>query len=944
MAQLRTTGLLFRSGALKPRLLEIARRLQVDCPSWMTVPEIRGRISSSLARRDGQGWRGAVGAVLDELNGAEICDALTGYPYDIPGRGEYELASGRHAAPDLRAVAYHLVVALDREASSADVAALFALPSTASMLVAVNGEEFDNNDVDGDDSGDDDDGPSPNGQDDSAWTEAAVADDTVAPWHEELFFTVGPGLPAPPDLPYAPMALRPHQLRAVDNLTAWWQDPNQRAGVLCLPTGAGKTRTAVAFALAQAVASEAKVLWLAHRRELVDQAMAAFVEAASAAGRDFTIGRFEAGRRRYKGEADVVVASLPTLAWGRHSGLPNVDELHNLHGVFDLVVIDECHHAPAVTWRKVIQKLVGRRRTKLLGLTATPTRSSDDEKTVLWQQFHRVIHEEHILDMVKAGILAEPVVYPVATGRTFDADANERREYARFRDLPPSMVKRIANDAARNRLVVSTYTAEPTKWGQTLVFAATVEQARALRAALTRTGVAVDELYASDHRDRRTMVLRAFRDRQIRVLINVMLFAEGTDVPGVDSVFIARPTQSQTLFQQMVGRGLRGPEFEGTRVCNVVAFHDAVQGLEDLMSDQLAATYTDEASVLHALGITPEDQRRPDVNPHGGTAGEPATSGGDGELRLAAELGRLRAALAAMPQQAPAGTTSIAVHLAGWWEIRGVRRVFLPTMEHDRAALQRYVRDLNAAMYRGETARPAAPTLQWIERSRIDAFGATVIAQGQQPTWHDLTTATVAEVVTVIDAVTGVGTGVASLQPVVEPEPPPLPVAPPPPPATPPAPTAAAPAAAPAWIPRATAVLASRAAGTSLVELDGGLAAISPDILVALGRLWAQARRFVRTGASDAEVLHVATMACADLDPALSPEMQAEVARTIARTGEVPAAIAQPTEPPPLTDVAAELRRVPAAHRSESVRDLHAAFFADAYAQREDFLIALLGA
>lgn len=76
-------------------------------------------------------------------------------------------------------------------------------------------------------------------------------------------------------------------------------------------------------------------------------------------------------------------------------------------------------------------------------------------------------------------------------------------------------------------------------------------------------------------------------------------------------------------------------------------------------------------------------------------------------------------------------------------------------------------------------------------------------------------------------------------------------------------------------------------------------------------------------------------MACADLDPALSPEMQAEVARTIARTGEVPAAIAQPTEPPPLTDIAAELRRVPAAHRSESVRDLHAAFFADAYAQRE---------
>ncbi|MEQ1737578.1 MAG: DEAD/DEAH box helicase, partial [Rhodoglobus sp.] len=591
-----------------------------------------------------------------------------------------ELAAQGMPAGELRELAYRLVVALDREVTPADERALFALPYALTYLrVTGSGdeEEDDDDDDDDDDSqaeGSEEQDEADQDEDDTSNASSQDEQETVAPWHDELAFTVGPGVPPPPDLPYAAIDLRPHQERSMTSLVTWWNDGEQRAGVLCLPTGAGKTRTAVAFALQQVVAAELTVLWLTHRKELTDQAIAAFVEAAPIAGREFTVARFEAGSRRYKGQADVVIASLPTLAWGRHRDHPNIGDLRDIHGSFDLVIIDECHHAPAVTWRKVIQKVVARGRTKLLGLSATPTRSNVSEKAQLWRQFQRVIHEEHILEMVKAGILARPIIHPISTGRTFDADAAEKRDFARFRDLPPSMVKRIANDVQRNKLVVKTYTDAPARWGQTLVFAATVEQAQSLRRDLARTGVSVGELYASAHRDDRVRVLNDFRQRRIRVLINVMLFAEGTDVPGVDSVFIARPTESEILFRQMVGRGLRGPEFDGTRVCNVVAFHDAVRGLEERMDGHLGAIFADQVSALNALGIRPEQQAPP--GPLATMPPEPS------DADLGAQLARLRATLATMPLGAAAGAAAAAVNLAGWWEVRGrAGRVFLPTMD-----------------------------------------------------------------------------------------------------------------------------------------------------------------------------------------------------------------------------------------------------------------------
>lgn len=87
-------------------------------------------------------------------------------------------------------------------------------------------------------------------------------------------------------------------------------------------------------------------------------------------------------------------------------------------------------------------------------------------------------------------------------------------------------------------------------------------------------------------------------------MVNVGLFTEGTDLPGVETVFIARPTLSKVLFRQMVGRGMRGPAVGGSPLCKIVMLHDEVHGL---VKETLATSFTGERDALAALEIEPDD-------------------------------------------------------------------------------------------------------------------------------------------------------------------------------------------------------------------------------------------------------------------------------------------------------------------------------------------------
>lgn len=412
------------------------------------------------------------------------------------------------------------------------------------------------------------------------------------PWHR----------PRPPH----GMNLFPHQQAALDALEEWFAS-DRGNGVLCLPTGAGKTRTAAAFALEHVLTkSEQPVLWLAHRTELIDQAIATFERLGRATDRPLTVGRWH--RERTTGQVDVLVASIPTLTFGYRQGGRSLARLLEAHPAFSLIVVDECHHGVAETWTWLLQELRARvPNVRALGLSATPTRHAEQEQPLLWSLFQKVVYEEPILGLIEAGVLARPTVIPIDTGASFDATKAERLVVEHGGELPLSLIERIAASETRNDAVADAYLERRDDWGQTLVFAATVKQARQIAAKLRARNVLVTEAYAKTRAIERTQAIEDFRAKRARVLVNVGLFTEGTDLPGVETLFLARPTKSRVLFQQMVGRGMRGPRTGGGESVTVVTFFD---NIVSQLKERLTTSFTSEQEALLALGF-PGERLRP---------------------------------------------------------------------------------------------------------------------------------------------------------------------------------------------------------------------------------------------------------------------------------------------------------------------------------------------
>lgn len=345
-----------------------------------------------------------------------------------------------------------------------------------------------------------------------------------------------------------------------------------------MATGAGKTYTATTWLTREVVNGGGRVLWLAHSDELLEQATVAFHRAAAlATDRDRLAVRIVSARHHHASQVhpsdDIIVASVASLA---HR--PGV-----LTGLLDdpgtFIVIDEAHHAPAGSYRAILglQRAGGRR---LLGLTATPTRTIVRERPVLSELFgNRVLYEADAADLVERGILARPHYVHVDTRANVDRDLSSRELAALTNgaEFDQTWLNRVARMERRNDVVVDHYLKHRGQYGKTLVFAITIEQAVLLSRRLRDAGVSCDYVASrrSDHRSNRE-VLRQFQDPagNLGVLVNVQVLTEGVDLPSVQTVILARPTTSPILACQMAGRALRGPAVGGTAVAYIVALRD----------------------------------------------------------------------------------------------------------------------------------------------------------------------------------------------------------------------------------------------------------------------------------------------------------------------------------------------------------------------------------
>jgi superfamily II DNA or RNA helicase len=299
------------------------------------------------------------------------------------------------------------------------------------------------------------------------------------------------------------------------------------------PTGAGKT---VLFAaIAQSVAAKGKrALILVHRRELVRQT----VGKLEAFG--IEAGLVVAGKAADLGQA-ITMAAVQTLA-----ARPDL-ELQ-----FDLVVIDEAHHAAAETWGKV---LAGMPRARVLGVTATPERL--DGKG-LGDVFDVLVAGPTVSELIEQGYLADHVCY---------ARSGAENALRSIRKVAGDYSPKAAADLMMGLPVTA---AAISDWRELagdargFAFACTVAHAEAVALAFTAAGIPATSIDGSMPVAERDSIVARFAAGEIRMLASCELLSEGFDAPDASVAVLLRPTLSRALFRQQVGRVLR-PKTDGSK-------------------------------------------------------------------------------------------------------------------------------------------------------------------------------------------------------------------------------------------------------------------------------------------------------------------------------------------------------------------------------------------
>lgn len=395
------------------------------------------------------------------------------------------------------------------------------------------------------------------------------------------------------------ISLYEHQKRAFAKMTKKIVDSDKYPfkGLLVLPTGGGKTLTAARWIAENILDKGIKVLWLAHRHELLDQAKKTFTNIL--AFKDAFKNTKELNWRIISGIHDmaanikpddqIVFASKDSLRSERSFQFLKENFLKGQDEIF--VVIDEAHHAPAQTYRKLIERIESNvPKFRMLGLTATPFRTADQELGYLAKIFpDDMVYSIDLKSLITLGILAEPKFEEIETGIDFKKDLDEEQirkinDGFELESIGFDVAKKIADNNERNNLIVNRYVDNKDKYGKTIVFAVNKENVIALNTLFREKGIRSDFVMSDTRdasgihnisgKDNKEKIARFRKGGDIDVLINVNILTEGTDVPDVQSVFLTRPTKSTILMTQMMGRALRGEKAGGTKDAFVVTFVD----------------------------------------------------------------------------------------------------------------------------------------------------------------------------------------------------------------------------------------------------------------------------------------------------------------------------------------------------------------------------------
>ena len=395
-------------------------------------------------------------------------------------------------------------------------------------------------------------------------------------------------LPLPPTTePITPIyGLFDHQRRAVYELLPLLAEGDRRA-VLHLPTGVGKTRTAMhVVATFLSNNDPSVVVWLASGKELLEQAALAFKEAWTHLGtRSLQIGIVHGEHHLdFERFSDGFLAVGLAKAWSLLS-TANAHWTMKIARNTRLVVFDEAHQSVARTYRQITDELTLDYRCALLGLTATPGRSWDDlDEDGKLAEFYghnkvtiSVPGDNPIRYLIDNGYLARPTFRTLLAEPGVAVDDLDLARIASSLDIPEEVLSSLSMSDQYVTAVLDAIEELLSNGHQRiLVFAASVELAQVLTAVLTARGIDGHAVTGLTSDRARMYAIRAFKSDRERpmVLVNFGVLTTGFDAPKATAAVVARPTKSLVLYSQMVGRAIRGPRAGGTETCEIVTVVD----------------------------------------------------------------------------------------------------------------------------------------------------------------------------------------------------------------------------------------------------------------------------------------------------------------------------------------------------------------------------------
>ncbi|MRK01374.1 DEAD/DEAH box helicase [Aeromicrobium sp. S22] len=380
-------------------------------------------------------------------------------------------------------------------------------------------------------------------------------------------------------------SLHDYQVIVTSKIKAMLRGTAEARGMVSLPTGAGKTRVAVQ-ALVEEIAEgnlSGPMVWIAQSDELCEQAIETWSVIWRSLGpsKPLHIGRLWATNdvEEVGTGIQLVVATPQKLLKCKPKA--SYDWLTEN----SVVIVDEAHTSVAPMYTEVLDWLgLGRSRKgkrPLIGLTATPFRNTNvAETSQLASRYdkNRLDEGAFVGDpyeyLQKKKVLAN-VEQEILKGVDIELSAAELAETEKFKDIPRSVQLKLGTNVARNETILQSVASLPPDW-TVLLFATSVDNARVLASLLTFRGIPAVSISAETDMAARRHYIDEFKAGRVRVITNYNVLAQGFDAPAVRAVYVTRPTYSANLYQQMIGRGLRGPLNGGSEKVKIVNVEDNV--------------------------------------------------------------------------------------------------------------------------------------------------------------------------------------------------------------------------------------------------------------------------------------------------------------------------------------------------------------------------------